>query len=244
MRQLARRLLGTAAADGIKRYGDGWRTADIVHSLLLIAVRFLRGSVRRLFFKSSHVTVFLGRRVSIRHPRCLSVGTNFIAEDDCEIGCLSKRGIVLGNKVTIGKFAVIRPTNYYGGDLGEGLSVGDDSNIGPFAYIGCSGFVQIGSHVLMSPRVSIYSENHNFGSTDIPMKAQGVTRDNVVIEDDCWIASNSIILSGVTIGKGSIISAGSVVTKDVPPFSIVAGVPARIIRKRMSDADQPSDRSR
>jgi len=58
----------------------------------------------------------------------------------------------------------------------------------------------------------------------------------VVIEDDCWIASNSVILAGVTIGKGSVVAAGSVVTHDVPPFSIVAGVPARLIKNRLPDS--------
>jgi acetyltransferase-like isoleucine patch superfamily enzyme len=59
-----------------------------------------------------------------------------------------------------------------------------------------------------------------------------VKKEKVVIEDDCWIASNSILLAGVTIGKGSVVAAGSVVTQDVPPYSVVAGVPARVIKNR------------
>ena len=62
---------------------------------------------------------------------------------------------------------------------------------------------------------------------------QGVTRSFVKIENDCWIAANSIILAGVTVGRGSIVAAGSVVTKDVPPFSIVGGNPAKIIKSRL-----------
>ena len=75
------------------------------------------------------------------------------------------------------------------------------------------------------------------------MKEQGVTRQFVVIEDDCWIASHSVILAGVTVGRGSIVAAGSVVTTDVPPYSIVAGVPARVIRPRQAgdQASAPSD---
>ena len=64
------------------------------------------------------------------------------------------------------------------------------------------------------------------------MIEQGVNRSFVKIEDDCWIAANSVILSGVTVGKGSIVAAGAVVTKDVPPFSIVAGNPAQVIKSR------------
>jgi acetyltransferase-like isoleucine patch superfamily enzyme len=69
------------------------------------------------------------------------------------------------------------------------------------------------------------------------MKLQGVTRDPIVIEDDCWIASHSIVLAGVTIGRGSIVAAGSVVTKSVPPYSIVAGSPARVIRSRLAPGE-------
>jgi acetyltransferase-like isoleucine patch superfamily enzyme len=70
---------------------------------------------------------------------------------------------------------------------------------------------------------------------DIPMKEQGVTQKGVVIEDDCWIAANSVILDGVRIGRGSVVAAGAVVSRDVPPFSIVAGVPARVIKNRINN---------
>ena len=67
-----------------------------------------------------------------------------------------------------------------------------------------------------------------------PIMKQGVKREFVKIEDDCWIAANTVILAGVTIGKGSVIAAGSVVNKDVPPYSVVAGVPAKVIKSRIS----------
>ena len=98
--------------------------------------------------------------------------------------------------------------------------------------MGCSGLITIGNNVMMSPGVSIYAENHNFLDSTLPMKEQGVTVSFVTIEDDCWIASNSCILAGVTIGKGSVVAAGSVVTKNVPPYSVVAGIPATVIKSR------------
>jgi acetyltransferase-like isoleucine patch superfamily enzyme len=140
--------------------------------------------------------------------------------------------LVFGDKVTIGSYAIIRPTNLYGGEAGVGLKIGNNSSIGPYSYIGCSGYIEIGDNVMMSPRVSIYSENHNFSESTLPMIEQGVTRSFVKIEDDCWIAANSVILAGVTVGKGSVVAAGSIVTKDVPPYSIVAGNPAKIIKSR------------
>ena len=171
--------------------------------------------------------------MSIRYASYLNAGKDLIIEDYVELNCLSSSGINLGNRVTIGKHAIIRPSNIYGGAIGDGLKIGNNSNIGPFAYIGCSGFIEIGDNVMISPRVSIFAENHDFDNPNIIMKEQGVTKKFVKIEDDCWIAANSIILAGVTIGKGSVIAAGSVVTKDVPAYSVVAGVPAEIIKSRI-----------
>lgn len=216
-----------------KRF-QGWDKSSILFSLIRIIFSLLRGTYHRLFFKKSKGWMLLvGRNTVIRQSKYLSVGKEFIAEDYCEINCLSKRGITIGDRVSIGRYALIRPTNFYGGgEIGEGLKIGNNSNIGTYAYIGCSGYIEIGDNVMISPRVSIYSENHNFSEFNLSMKEQGVTREFVKIEDDCWIASNSVVLAGVTIGKGSIVSAGSIVTKDVPPYSIVGGVPAKIIRSR------------
>ncbi|MBD8488659.1 acyltransferase [Echinicola sp. CAU 1574] len=214
------------------RFGEEWAQKDIMLSLWMVLPKWLRGLWLKLFLKSSNGMLLVGKGTKIFNKSYISSGRNCIFEDECEINGLSKQGIELGNNVTIGRYAMIRPTNNYGGPLGEGLKIGDNSNIGHLSYIGCSGYIEIGNNVMMSPRVSIYSENHNFENADIPMKDQGVTRSFVKIEDDCWIASNSIILAGVTIGKGSVIAAGSVVTKDVPPYSIVGGNPAKVIKNR------------
>lgn len=179
--------------------------------------------------------VLVGKQASLRYAKYIEAGKNLIVEDYAEINARSARKIILGNRVTIGKFAIIRPGNLYGGEIGEGLKVGDHSNIGPYSYIGCSGYIEIGNQVMISPRVSIYAENHVFDEITRTIKSQGVKRKQVVIEDDCWIASNTIILAGVTIGKGSVVAAGSVVTSDVPPYSVVGGVPARLIKKRLPD---------
>jgi acetyltransferase-like isoleucine patch superfamily enzyme len=80
--------------------------------------------------------------------------------------------------------------------------------------------------------VGLFAENHIFDRTDIPMRLQGVDRKFIRIEDDVWLGTNSVILAGVTVGRGAIVSAGSVVTKDVPQYAIVGGVPAKVIRMR------------
>lgn len=214
------------------RFNNEWSKSNTAITLYRMFIYLLRGCWHRLFFGSASGLVFVGKGASIRYAKYLNVGKDFIVEDYAEVNCMAYKKIMIGDRVTIGKFALVRPTNSYGGAIGEGLKIGDNSSIGPYAYIGCSGMIEIGNNVMMSPRVSIYAENHVFDRTDITIKDQGVKREFVKIEDDCWIAANSVILAGVTIGKGSIIAAGSVVTRDVPPYSIVAGVPAVVIKSR------------
>lgn len=67
---------------------------------------------------------------------------------------------------------------------------------------------------------------------ELPIREQGVTREGIIIEDDCWLGSGVKVLDGVTIGKGCVIGANSVVTKDIPPYSVAVGAPARVIKKR------------
>ena len=117
-------------------------------------------------------------------------------------------------------------------DFGSGanISIGKNSGIG----INCKvrGPLTIGENVMMGPDCVILTSTHNFERTDIPMIEQGGAVKKVTIGDDVWIGTRAIILPGVTIGNGVIIGAGAVVTKDVPDYAIVGGVPARVIRMR------------
>lgn len=127
-----------------------------------------------------------------------------------------------GNNVTIGRFTSIRPSSYYGvGNIGYGLEMGDNSSIGPYGYVGCSGRISIGKNVMIGPRVSFFAENHNFTGKSTSIKSQGVNNKGITVEDNCWIGSGVIILDGVTIGSESVIGAGTLVTKDVPKNSVV-----------------------
>ncbi|MCA9952724.1 MAG: acyltransferase [Anaerolineales bacterium] len=200
----------------------------------------LRGFWRRLWFKQAKGLVLIGAKVQIRYPHYLQVGKNFIVEDGAEIMALSQEGIICGDNVTIGAYASIKPTSYYGRNLGVGLRIGDHSNIGRYSYIGCSGRITIGNNVMMGPRVGLFAENHRFTDTERLMREQGVEREPIRIEDDCWLASSSTILAGVTIGQGAIVAAGSVVTQDVAPYSIVAGSPAKLIRSRLNAEKGPA----
>ena len=111
------------------------------------------------------------------------------------------------------------------------LKIGDNSSLG----INCIIYegVTIGNNVMMAPEVFIYTRSHKFDRTDIPMKEQGVSSlKPVIIGNDVWIGSRVTILPGVNIGDGAVIGASSVVVKDVEPYTVVAGNPAKIIKRR------------
>lgn len=111
------------------------------------------------------------------------------------------------------------------------VSLGDYSGIGINAKI--YGACTIGSHVMMGADCTIITRNHAFDRTDMPMMEQGFSAEQpVTIGNDVWIGDRVTILPGVTIGDGCVIGAGAVVTKDIPAWSIAAGVPARVIKSR------------
>lgn len=114
------------------------------------------------------------------------------------------------------------------------LEIGDNSGIGINSRLHTEGGIIIGKDVMMGPEVVIMTQNHKHSNVNIPMIEQGNYREPVIIEDDVWIGTRVIILPGVRIGKSSIIGAGAVVTKDIPPFSIAGGNPAKVIKKRES----------
>ena len=118
------------------------------------------------------------------------------------------------------------------GDGGD-REIGNNSGIGANASI--ARYTYIGNDVIMGRDVIFITQFHRFDRVDIPMNRQGFTEhEPIIVEDDVWIGARAIILPGVRIGKGAIIGAGAVVTKDVEPYSIVGGVPAKLIKRRKS----------
>jgi len=128
----------------------------------------------------------------------------------------------LGNDSTIEDFSTI---NNGVGDI----YIGDRTRIG----LGCTliGPVKIGNDVRLAQNIVMSGLNHNYEDISLPISQQGVTTAPIVIEDESWIGSNSVVLPGVTIGKHCVVAAGSIVIKDVPPWSVVAGNPARIMKQ-------------
>lgn len=117
--------------------------------------------------------------------------------------------------------------------LEEGyIEIGENVYIGPYSCIAGPGPIKIGKSCLIGSHSGIYGNNHNFADPRYEIREQGITFKGITIEDDCWLGTNVKVLDGVTIGRGSVIGAGAVVTKDIPSYSVAVGVPAKVISQR------------
>ena len=155
---------------------------------------------------------------------------------------LLNRRLAVGANVTHGRNFVVGRGTYLRAPIS--LKIGDDVSIGTNCFIACSG--AIGDGTLISSQVGIVGrydhDSRQFGRAmsqadwiyDFPEIA-AQPRHWIDIGPDCWIGFNVTILSGITVGRGAILAAGAVVTRDVPPYAIVAGSPARIVGSRMDD---------
>jgi acetyltransferase-like isoleucine patch superfamily enzyme len=230
-----------AAAKGPAAYDLAPEMTELVCFQILryASSKVLRGSVIRLRFRQSGGTVMVGRGVTITHPQMISCGRGFVVEDGAELHGLSRNGLRFGHNVTVGRGAQIRPSGYYGRSLGAGLVVGDNSSVGSLCYLGASGGIEIGRDVLMGPCVTVLSEDHVYLDDRVTIKSQGVVEEPTVIEDDVWLGAGSIVLGGAHICKGAVVAAGAVVRGMVPPYSVVAGVPAKVVKQRESFHDRP-----
>ena len=131
-------------------------------------------------------------------------------------------------KFSLGDNSVIESFSCINNAVGD-VVIGNHTRIGLHNTI--IGPVTIGSHVNLAQGITVTALNHNFHDSEKRIDEQGVSTASVTIEDDIWIGANATILPGVCIGQHSVVAAGAVVTKDVPPHSLVAGVPAKVIKQ-------------
>jgi len=134
------------------------------------------------------------------------------------------------NSAKVGKRVTFYPTVWIA--PGRNLTIGDDVDLALEVLITTGGGVKIGDRTLIGYRTQILSTNHNIPENHGRIFGSGHSAKPVEIKEDVWIGCNCIILPGITIGNGAIVAAGSVVTKDVPPYSIVAGNPAKLLKMR------------
>lgn len=233
---LVEKTIAALKKDPTYRFKADYSLRQLFSILLYRGLQILRGLRIKLIINARGL-VFCGRSVVIEHGYMIKAGPNLILDDNVFISALSEKGIVLGRNVTFSRGTIIACTGVIA-HKGIGLEIGDFTGINAQSYIGCQGGVKIGSNVIMGPGVRIFSENHNFTDLETPIRLQGETRHGIVIEDNCWIGSGTTILAGVRIGTGAIVAAGSIVTKDILPYSISAGIPAKILKKRGQDGLQ------
>ncbi len=206
-------------------------SSDLMGILFTRMMMLIRGFFYRLGFKKSDKMTFIGKKVKIRSKKHIVSGSGFTVEDGCFINALCKNGVHIGKNFSLGRNSMIECTGVIR-ELGDSLEIGDDVGIAANAFISVRGKVRIGSSTIFGPGVKLFSENHIYKDKDTPIYLQGASRQGIEIGEDCWIGADAVILDGVKIGKGCVVAAGAVVNKDVPDYTIVGGVPAKIISTR------------
>jgi acetyltransferase-like isoleucine patch superfamily enzyme len=187
--------------------------------------------ITKLFRVKSSLFIFIDKNVIIEYGSNITIGRGALLKRNSRINGLAKNRFIIGENFSLGENSIIESTGVLS-NVGEGIEIGDNVGINSYCYMHGGGGIVIKNDVILGPRVSVLSENHCFKELNVPIRNQGTTKNQVIIENGAWLGSGCIILPGVTIGEGSIIASGAVVTKNVDSYSIVAGVPAKQIKLR------------
>ncbi|NJL49063.1 MAG: acyltransferase [Leptolyngbyaceae cyanobacterium SM2_5_2] len=215
------------------------RVFENLQSKLFVAVfgdipffvgKFLRKFFYRFIFSDIKSGSEIAPGVFFYNPKSISLGHRVRVERFVRILNFEPDSkILLSDRVIVSQNVEIR-VHTQAGKNGQ-IKIGSNTYIGPFSYLSGE-YISIGKNCLIAPYVGIFANNHVFEDPSCPICEQGHTYQGIVIEDDCWIGAGTKILDGVSIGQGSVVGAGSVVTKDLPPYSVAVGVPAKVIKKR------------
>ncbi|MEM8758171.1 MAG: acyltransferase [Planctomycetota bacterium] len=195
-------------------------------------------AARKLFyqglFRGFGTGSVIGRGVVLRRPGRIGIGRSVVIDDACCLDAISDadEAIRIGDRTMLGYSTRLSAKM---GRIEIGENTGFGAGVTVHAAVG--GRVSIGSNVLIAGHVYLGGGQYHTDRTDIPIAEQGhVEGLELTIGDNCWIGANATVINGVTVGRDAIIAAGAVVTKDVPDFAIVGGVPASIIRIREAAA--------
>lgn len=227
----ARLLAGLSGRQGLSGEVDARWSELAAYAWQRGAMARARGMLTALRLGSCGGRLFVGRHVRLLFPRRMRVGERVLIGDYAFISAFGREGIEIGDRVSIREHAWIQITSRLD-QPGEGLRIGSDSYIGPRCMLGAGGGIRVGARVLFGAGVQLLAEDHVFQDPGTDIRDQGVARRGIVIEDDAWLGNAVIVLDGVTIGKGAVVGAGSVVTRDVPAGMVAAGNPARVLRER------------
>jgi acetyltransferase-like isoleucine patch superfamily enzyme len=188
----------------------------------------IRGVMYRLIMKMDGMAA-IENGVRLRFANQIRLGNGVYLDQGAYLHA-TPGGIDIGKNSIVMHGAVLHVYNFRGLPH-AGIKIGADSLVGEYSIIRGQGGVEIGDRVYTSPFTQIIAVNHIFHDVKRPFIDQGITAEGIVIEDDVWLGAGTVITDGVRIGKGAVVAAGAVVTKDVPPFTVVGGVPARIIKR-------------
>lgn len=170
----------------------------------------------------------IGKNVTFRQPSNIFIGNKSLLDNNSH---LSVRGgfpskIIIGSNVLIGRYSTL---NVRGGTI----EIEDFADIGEFCRIGTTTKIRIGRYAIIAALCYIGAPNHKFDKKDVPILLQGTeSRGGVTIGNDVWLGTRVTITDGVKIGEGAVIGAHSLVNKDVPPYTIAYGIPAKVVRNR------------
>ena len=193
----------------------------------------LRGIAYKLLLKADGLPI-IEHHVRLLCPANIRLGKQVYLDSQVYLHALPS-GITIGAGTSLMHGTVFHVFNYR--DLPQaGINVGTNCFFGEYTCIRGQGGVKIGDGVYTGTQVQIAAVNHVYSDPDKYIKDQGITADGITIEDDVWLGSNVVVVDGVTVGKGCVVGAGAVVTKDLPPYSVAVGVPARVVKDRR-DAD-------
>ncbi len=180
--------------------------------------------IRGIFYFGFKKNIIIEKDCQIKNSKFIKVSGKNKFFKGAVIISDTKNGIEIGKNSNICRYSIIN-------NAGGFIKIGNNTNIGDFCNLYGQGGLTIGDNVLVASCVQIVPNQHTYTDINLPISKQPCTAKGIFIDDGAWIGTNVVITDGVKIGKNSVIGAGSVVTKDVPDFSIVAGCPAKIIKK-------------
>lgn len=199
---------------------------------LLALIKVMKSFIRKVFYKTFHNVIF-GKGVSVGGIDLFVSNNSKLVV--CDSASLYQDSIIKlkgSSDVNIGKNGQIKRASRIQCINGK-VTFGDYCALGERAEINCENVeVKIGNFVRIAAEVFITTNNHKFDDLDKPIFRQGKEHESIIIGNDVWIGRRAMLLAGVKIGDGVVIAAGAVVTKDVPSYSVVGGVPAKIITSR------------